>query len=197
MNTKEEKNIYANSKVYKIVDNTNNNIYIGSTTQKKLSQRLAQHNSKYKAFINGTSKSYLTSFKIIENGNYDIILLESINCNSKEELRARERYYIENFECINKNIPNRTIKEYYEANKNEIKEQQKEYYEANKNEIKEYYEANKNEIKEQQKEYREANKEHLKQKAKQKILCPHCNTFFNYSGKNIHNKSKRHLDALN
>ena len=75
---------YSNAKIYKIVDNTNGNIYIGSTC-KKLCQRIAQHRTDYKNFLNGTNH-YITSFKILENGDYDIILLEQCeNITNKEQ----------------------------------------------------------------------------------------------------------------
>ena len=38
--------------------------------------------------------------------------MKSFPCNTKLELEKRERYYIENFECVNKSIPTRTKKEY-------------------------------------------------------------------------------------
>ena len=41
---------YQKSKIYKIVDNTNNNIYIGSTCEPILSRRLAKHVSNYNEF---------------------------------------------------------------------------------------------------------------------------------------------------
>jgi hypothetical protein len=92
----------------------------------------------------------MTSYKIIEGDNYNIILVENFNCENKEQLRARERYYIENNECINKNIPSRTIKEYKEANKEKINKQSKDYYNINndkiKNHQKEFYDANKEKI---------------------------------------------------
>ena len=43
-------NKYNNGKIYKIIDNTNDNIYIGSTTEPILSRRMAQHKSQYKLF---------------------------------------------------------------------------------------------------------------------------------------------------
>jgi predicted GIY-YIG superfamily endonuclease len=93
---------YEKGKIYKLVDNTNGNIYIGSTIQ-SLSKRKSQHKE-----IKNKCKSKL----IINNGDYDIILIENYPCSSKEELFARERYFIENIECINKMIPGRTKKEW-------------------------------------------------------------------------------------
>ena len=145
---------YNNGKIYKIVDNTNNNIYVGSTTKKYLSDRLSSHNSDYRRFKK-INKGYITSFEILKNNNFDIILLELVNCNSKDELKSRERFYIETLDCVNKNIPGRTNKEYKETNKEKITEYNKEYRETNKEKIKEYRETNKEKIKEN----RETNKE--------------------------------------
>jgi len=107
---------YNNGKIYKIVDNTNNKIYVGSTTKYYLSDRLSGHRCDYRRYLKG-KHSYVSSFEIIKNNDYDIVLLELVNCNSKEELKARERYYIETLDCINKNIPGRTNKEYINDNK--------------------------------------------------------------------------------
>ena len=55
-------NKYNKGKIYKIVDNTNGNVYIGSTIQ-TLSQRLGGHETN----LNCSSRD------IIANGDYDII----------------------------------------------------------------------------------------------------------------------------
>jgi predicted GIY-YIG superfamily endonuclease len=102
---------YQNGKIYKIVDNTNDNVYIGSTTLKP-SQRLVQHRSGYKSYCKNTKLSNVKSFDIIKNKDYDIVLMENYPCSTKEELHARERYYIEQNVCVNKTIPCRTDKEY-------------------------------------------------------------------------------------
>jgi hypothetical protein len=135
---------YQNGKIYKIVDNTNGNVYIGSTC-KILYERIAGHKYDYKKYLKGYYH-FVTSFKILENKDYKIELIELYPCNSKIELHKRERYYIENNECVNKVIPSRTPKEsqkeYYKNNKNDIKESQKEYYKNNKNEINKKHNCN-------------------------------------------------------
>ena len=98
---------YENGKIYKIVDNTNNNIYIGHTTEKYLSKRLQHHLYQYKYWKEG-KKTYTSSFKIFENNDYRIELLENCNCKDVYELKNRERYYIENNDCVNLSVPNRT-----------------------------------------------------------------------------------------
>jgi hypothetical protein len=57
---------------------------------------------------------------------------------NKQQLKQRERYYIENYPCINHNIPARTRKESYTAynQKTERKEHLKNYYQDNKLKIK-------------------------------------------------------------
>ena len=172
---------YENAKVYKIVCNVTNKIYVGSTC-KKLCQRIAAHRTEFKSWKSG-KRRYITSFEIIENENYDIILLELFPCNSKEELHMRERYYIDLLECVNKVKPLQTPKEYYvkhteaiskknkiiyDLNKEEKKEKSKIYYEKNKETCKKtnkiYYEKNIEACKEKRKIYYEKNKEALKKK---------------------------------
>ena len=99
-------NKYQRGKIYKIVDNTNGNQYIGSTCEKTLAHRLAKHVvGCYKNWSNGGKTNYISSFDIIANIDYDIILIEEFPCQTKDELLARERHYEENLICVNKNRP--------------------------------------------------------------------------------------------
>ena len=50
-------------KIYKIIDNTNNNVYIGSTI-KSLNRRLIEHKMDHNRYLND-KKHYVSSFKII------------------------------------------------------------------------------------------------------------------------------------
>lgn len=159
-------NKYQKGKIYKIVNDELNLTYYGSTIEPTVAKRLTKHIYHYKHYMDGKG-CYITSFKLFENNNYKAFLVENYPCNSKDELLSRERFYIENNECVNKFIPTRTGKEYREAKKEHIKQQKKEYYEDNKEHIKEqgkeYREANKEYIKEKSKEYYGANKEHIKE----------------------------------
>ena len=97
---------YSKSKIYKIIDYTSDKIYIGSTCQNTISKRLAEHVHCYKKYLKG-KYGYTTSFEIIKNSNFDIVLIESVNCSCKDELHAREAVHIKNEPtCINKSIPN-------------------------------------------------------------------------------------------
>jgi hypothetical protein len=126
---------YNNAKLYKIIDNTTDNIYIGSTCEPTLARRLAGHVSKYKRYLQGKSIEYVTSFKILENEDYDIVLICNYPCRNKDELHQLERRYIEDNICVNKCIPTRTQKEYHQNNKVQRNQQIKEYHQKNKEKI--------------------------------------------------------------
>jgi hypothetical protein len=117
---------YQNGKIYKIVNYENDDVYIGSTTEPTLARRLAKHVGNYREYLNGKFH-YLTSFKVIETGNYDIQLIEKYPCNSKMELHAREGYYIKSVDCINKRVAGRTRKQYEQDNKDVIAKKNKAY----------------------------------------------------------------------
>jgi hypothetical protein len=155
---------YQDSKIYKLVGNAK--VYVGSTTQ-PLCKRKSGHITDYKRGKNMSSR------EIVSDPNHYIELIEYCPCSTKEELLKRERYYVEQIDCINKCIPGRTIQEsqkaykeankdkikaYYETNKDKIKAYYDAYREVNKDKIKSYYETNKDKRKAYQKEYREARK---------------------------------------
>ena len=159
---------YSKGKIYKIVCNTTGLIYVGSTIQ-QLCKRLRGHRTDYKYYLQG-KQHFKTSYDIIKNDNYEIILIENCPCNSKDELHREERKYIESIECVNKQLPTRTLKEYREKNKDKIKEYHKEYYKNNKEKMKErnkeYHENNKEQILERKKEYHKNNKDKISQRKK-------------------------------
>ena len=210
---------YQLGKIYKLVPTNYEGDYIpyyGSSAQNYLSVRLAGHIRDYNDYLKG-KRHKTTSFKLFEKhgiDNISIILVENYPCQSKAELEARERYYIENNICINKNIPTRTDKEYYEDNKEIIKEYKKEWRNNNKENIKKYsknyYEINKDTINEYKKDYIEKNKdiiklkkhnyyenikEELLEKYKTIIVCE-CSKKYTYNHKVRHMRSKFHLDFI-
>ena len=126
---------YNKAKIYKLVGG--GLTYYGSTVN-ELRKRLAQHKNN-----TNTCSSKL----LFEPGDkVQIFLVEEYPCESKMHLNARERWWIENNECVNKYIPNRSKKEYYQANKDKLKTYSEAYREANKDKIKAYREANKEQL---------------------------------------------------
>lgn len=176
---------YSEGKIYLIkFRNDPSLVYVGSTIQslnKRFRKDKYQHTSLYKYI----DKNH--------NGNWDdcyIELYEDYPCLNEKELERREGEITlkfknnSNYNCINKNIAGRTMKEYYEDNKDKILE----YYENNKEKInekhKEYYENNKEKLKEYQKEYQ-----------KQKITCS-CGSIIRLDSKSRHLKTQKHLASL-
>ena len=204
---------YQNGKIYKIINENNEIIYIGSTAEQHLSQRYTRH--KHKA------------------PNHKIILIENYPCNSREELCMREQQVIEEHSNLlnkikaycseeekieyfkeyrknNKEYYTQIYKEHYENNKDIILQKQKEYYEDNKNIIlqkaKEYRVKNKEYIKQFKKKYRENNKEYFKQYKKEyyeknknelnekrqvKVKCEFCNCEIQKNNLKRHQKTSK------
>ena len=96
---------YAESKIYKLICNTGY-YYIGSTTSKYLSTRYANHkvDSKRDKYANNKVYSYINN---IGWDNVRIVLLESVSCLNKDELKMKENEYIIKSEndclCLNSN----------------------------------------------------------------------------------------------
>ena len=105
---------YSNTKIYKIWSPQGANIYIGSTTKKYLSQRMNEHRSTYisSETAKATSKLIFEEYGI---ENCFIELLEAKDCKDKHESSQLEGHYIRTLDCVNKNIPGRTMKEYRET----------------------------------------------------------------------------------
>ena len=91
-----------NCKIYKVVSLNNPElVYYGHTSQ-TLAQRFTTHKSKANKSI---------SKQIIEKGNAVILLVEDYPCQSEDQARAGEAFYILNNVCVNKNLPNRNHKD--------------------------------------------------------------------------------------
>tara|TARA_R100000541_G_scaffold768_1_gene4399 strand:+ start:20 stop:421 length:402 start_codon:yes stop_codon:yes gene_type:complete len=102
--------------IYKIQDNTNGNIYIGSTKQ-PIHRRMINHKKE---------DNTCSSKEIIKNNNYDVIVVEECNETNRNE---REQFYIDTLDCVNiKNViydEKKYKKEYYIKNKEHKKEYDK------------------------------------------------------------------------
>jgi hypothetical protein len=151
-------NKYNNAKVYKIVNDIDDKIYIGSTYQ-SLTKRFRDHKADAKR---RPKRRVYKHFNAIGWNNVKIILIEEFPCKSKIELEKREREMIDELlPSLNKRIPCRTLEEYYQCNKVVIKAK----YELNKEVIlakqRKYQNDNREQFKEYQKEYRLTNKDKI------------------------------------
>jgi hypothetical protein len=214
---------YNNGKVYMIqpiMEHEEGEIYIGSTTKQYLSQRMDNHRRRYKFWKNGKGTKFMCFDLFDKYGieNCQILLIENVHANSKDELVSREGYYIRNMKCINKNIAGRTkteynkeyIKdnkdkaklyhsEYRKNNKEIIKEKQHQYYVDNQAIISEkhhkYYVDNKEKIKEYKRKYYLNNKEKIIEKGNKKTFCQ-CGIHYTDYNKSKHFKTFKHQSRM-
>jgi Uri superfamily endonuclease len=152
---------YNNAKIYKLVNLDLGLTYYGSTSG-GLKKRLSRHKSEAK-----TNNGKCTSKLLFEKGICKIVLVELYPTDDKTILHQRERFYIENNECVNKNVPTRTKREWRVANKEQISKQKKEWEVDNHNKRakqKRIYRANNSDkIKEQLRIYRANNSDKIKE----------------------------------
>ena len=186
-------------KIYKIeaINGVDEDIYIGSTTKKLLSQRMATHRQNYKNWkLDKTGKCM--SFDLFDKygvENCKITLLENVNANSKDELHSREAFYIRTTSCVNKFIPLRTDEEWREDNKETLKEKRKEYNENNKDHIAELqHNWRINNMEYVKSQYNET-KDKTNAIKREKVNCL-CGSVFSYGDKSKHLKTLKHLKYL-
>jgi hypothetical protein len=111
--------------VYKLYSITKPDlIYIGSTGL-NLQVRLAQHILSWDSFKRGLNTKRISSYEIIDSGEYGIEEIESCLL---EEKFIREQHYIDTIKCVNKNS---AYSEFNQKSKESWKIYQKKYYHAN------------------------------------------------------------------
>jgi len=105
---------YSNGKMYKIeptVPHPPEDEYYGATTKQYLCQRWGGHTGDY-----NRKKEKQTTAKILFDkygvDNCRIVLLELFPCQSRDELSAREGFFIRNNPCVNKLVSGRSKQEY-------------------------------------------------------------------------------------
>ena len=142
---------YSKGQIYKIVDNAQTKCYIGSTVQ-KLCYRMAGHRRDYEGYLTGKFKYYNSVFKLFDEygvENCKIYWIENYPCNSKKELEAREGYYQQNTDCVNKVIAGRTLEQWYQDHRDERRAKNKENYQKKRETIlekqKQNYHSNRDE----------------------------------------------------
>ena len=166
-----------NAKVYKIINDIDDKIYVGSSTYYRLCERMNVHRHHAKDESGRRNSKLYLFMREIGISHFKIELIEKYECKTSQELKEREQHWIDELkpelnmfraienpnyekECRNKEERNKKCNEYYHLNKEIILEQMKEYREKNK-EL----------ISEKKKIYREANKDKIALKKAEKITC--------------------------
>jgi len=89
---------YENSKIYKITNDINNDIYINATISKYLCDVIKIHRNKYSNTDN--ILNLYQSMRIIGIENFKIILLENVDCKNKDELNGKKQIWIDKLKPI-------------------------------------------------------------------------------------------------
>jgi hypothetical protein len=105
-------NKYQDGKIYKIINMSNNDMYIGSTYN-TLNHRISNHKSAHKRYLKGRGFTYMSVFQILDSEclcDYKVEIIELYPCQNRKELEKREgeiiREYRNNgFNVINQNMP--------------------------------------------------------------------------------------------
>jgi hypothetical protein len=135
-----------------------------------------------------------TSSKVFQKYGLDtcrIILVESIETTSKEELRAREFEYIKNHPCVNKVGKGRDpenqrkyLHEYYIVNRNTILNRRKQYCEDHQEQIENYA-----------REYYKTHSETIKKIRNEKNQCE-CGGSYSKGNLSTHSRTIKHQEYL-
>ena len=184
---------YSKAKIYKILNDIDNDVYIGATCQ-PLCKRMVNHRSQ----INATkSKKY--NYKLYQKmrdlgvEHFYIELIKEAPCENAEQLRAIEGEYIRQYGELNTRIEGRTKKQYIQDTKekksaydrirraekgDELKKQKREHYHNNIDEQRLKHKASYDKVRQ--------NKE----------TCPICGSVYISWGRKKHLTTKTHQEAL-
>jgi len=205
---------YGKGKIYKIVVNNTEDEYrpyIGSTTKEYLSQRFVQHRHDYSKHKNG-KHTRVASYNLFDKygiENCEIILIENYPCTTKDELRARERYWFDNMENCNINKPIRTEEEIINKEKILYQRQLELHPDIGKKHYQRQLELHPDHSQKQyqrllelhpdykEKYYARRRELHpdLKEKQSEKYTCE-CGSHIRNGEKYAHNKTKKHLNYI-
>lgn len=168
--------------------------YYGHT--ENLRVRKNKHVAKHKAWVKAgkpekTSEVYATrSVYILEYEDWRMDVVDEVEHEdekkAKDKARAKEGEWILKNDCVNMIVSGRTQQEYRETHKEKRRESKKQYYEQHKEETKEY-----------KKQYYETNKAEIEAKRAEKVTCDVCGSVVSKGNIAIHNKTKKHINALN
>jgi acyl-CoA synthetase (NDP forming) len=205
--SKEQPNRYANGKIYKLVNDIDGEIYVGSTCC-PLSKRLYEHKKAAKKVIRRLVYKHLND---VGWKHVNIILIELYPCQNVMQLKSKEREIIERLKPrLNKLIPTRTAQEwralhkegkarydleYRQKNTEHISNVKRIKYQESKDDKKQqmnkYYNDNKEQFAFKNKEYRIENKEKIAQQQSAKVACE-CGCEVRKGGLARHKRTPKH-----
>ena len=182
---------YSKAKIYQIINDINNDVYIGATCQ-PLSKRIAEHRTSMRSKRDKHIKLYQ---KMLEIGveHFRIELIKETPCENIEQLRAIEGKYIRELGTLNSQVASRTSNDYKKEFKERYYPQKKVYRENNRESLNE---KNRNYYNEKKEDICIKNKKRYDEVTSVKMTCEVCGTIHNKKNKPLHLRSKKHQEAL-
>jgi group I intron endonuclease len=171
----EKSNPYTKARVYKLTNDQTDDEYVGSTCN-PLYKRLGQHKADSTKERCKNRPLYQLMNKIGKQ-NFQMVLLEEYPCENREQLRARESYYIK--------LLKPTLNKIDAVTNNEKRAQY----------AKDYYKENSNKIVEYSRLYREKNGDRISARRNQPYLCE-CGSVITLCGKGHHAQTAKHKSYI-
>ena len=104
---------YSNGKIYKLVNNVDDEIYVGSTCT-PLAKRWYEHKKYAERFPE--RRVYKHFLRAIGLSNVRIILIEEYACSNRRQLGKRERFWFDQLQpSLNMQVPSRSREEYEQS----------------------------------------------------------------------------------
>jgi hypothetical protein len=186
---------YSNTHFYKLCcrDPDVVDLYIGHTTD--FTKRKHLHKSRCCNPHDIGHNGFVYRF-IRENGhweNWDMILVETIECSDALDARRREREFVEQLHAsLNKQVPTRSHEEYRADNKAKTSERMKLYNAQHAERIKEYRAKNRERYLSLHKQYKLLHKDRLSERH----VCDLCNGKYTTQTKANHYATRKHQEAV-
>jgi group I intron endonuclease len=170
---------FTKAKIYKITNDFNDDIYVGSTCD-TLVRRFISHkaDSTRERFQN---RSLYKLMNEIGFERFRIQLIEDYPCEDLYQIRQREGFWIRQIGTLNQRIESRTGQEYHEDNKDKINLRHREHWK---------------EVKDATNEKRREEYAENKEKIRVRIICQ-CGAEICKRDKAAHERTKKHLALIN
>lgn len=203
-------NRYQQGKIYRVWNDVDDAIYVGSTCQPTLADRMRGHRSDSKRSRDQNMKLY-QHFHAIGIEHFKIELLEAYPCDSKDALLAREGHWVRELQpALNVRIPGRTQAQYRSDNQEQYRAYCAQYQQDHRDELRasqaqyrqdhqeqyraycaQYYLNHRDELRASKAQYRQDHRDEINARQRQKRLCE-CGLEYTQQNKQRHLRTKKH-----
>ncbi len=183
---------YKKGKIYKITNDFNDDIYVGSTCD-TLIKRFSSH-KRGRTCEHLKHKPLYILMNEIGPERFRIQLIEDYSCEDKYQLRQKEAHYIREIGTLNLLVPFVSATEISERKKLYASSEERKLIRKEENKI--FYQKNKDTLIENKKIYYQNNKDIMLEKFKEITKCI-CGCELRKRDMTRHQKTQKHIKLLN